>query len=713
MFGIDQISLSLSFSPYLLALAIILLILFTVFTYKYTIPKVSGAIKIFLIALRAAAILLLLFAIFEPVLTLSKKKIIEPVNLVFFDNSRSIVLVDSLQKVNAVNNFYKDLQNSGLENFENFKFGENVSSVDEISQAGFSERRTNFSKIFEKINSENKNISSVVILSDGIITEGATPVYQAERSGIPVYTISLGDTSRKNNIEIIKIITNEILYPETPSTINAAISSTGFNGKTAKVNLFEEGKLIDSKDIELNSGRTTNVNLSYTPKSSGEKKLLLTVTEFEGESNFADNKKNIYINVLDNKINVLAIAGSPSPDLSFVLNSLKQDENLKVNSLTQISQNSFLEKADVNKLIDSAEVLYLIGFPSNQTSQNILNKVNEVITKKRIPFFFIASATSDFSKLKTLQDELPFTILNASQGFTEVRANIDLRNSNDPLMKTSNQNSFNEWNNLPPVLRTNSSIQPKPESKVLATVLINNIPINNPLIVTRRLGKSRSAAILGKDIWRWKLQRAENQNFLFDNFILNSVKWLNTNEEQKSVSIRPVRKVFSLGEQVDFIAQVYDETLSPVSDAEVSIKISGKGEVRNLSFSPLGNGLYEASIQNIEAGDYDFSGFAKLTGTDLGSDKGKFTINEIDIEMISKRTDNDFLNLLANQTGGKYFHQDNYSQIFDILKNNSAQRSKEKIERSEFVLWSNELLLVLIILLLAVEWFIRKRSGMV
>ena len=90
------------------------------------------------------------------------------------------------------------------------------------------------------------------------------------------------------------------------------------------------------------------------------------------------------------------------------------------------------------------------------------------------------------------------------------------------------------------------------------------------------MGSKRSIAVLAKDIWKWKLQTADENLNLFDNFILNSVKWLNTSEKQKQVTIKTSKKLYSSGEDIDFTGQVYDETFNPVSDAEVKVKINGE-----------------------------------------------------------------------------------------------------------------------------------------
>jgi hypothetical protein len=42
----------------------------------------------------------------------------------------------------------------------------------------------------------------------------------------------------------------------------------------------------------------------------------------------------------------------------------------------------------------------------------------------------------------------------------------------------------------------------------------------------------------------------------------------------------------------------------------------------------------------------------------------------------------------------------------------NSSASKEKLIISEIRLWSDEWLLIIVILLFATEWFIRKRAGM-
>jgi len=95
---------------------------------------------------------------------------------------------------------------------------------------------------------------------------------------------------------------------------------------------------------------------------------------------------------------------------------------------------------------------------------------------------------------------------------------------------------------LPPVSQATAKIQIKPGSNTLVTSKVKNIPIANPLVVTRSLGKQRAFAILAGDIWKWQLQTAEKYPEFFDNFINDIVKWLNLSSLQKQFSISTDKK---------------------------------------------------------------------------------------------------------------------------------------------------------------------------
>jgi hypothetical protein len=690
------------------------------YVYRYTVPVVNPGKKILLTALRSLALILLIFIIFEPIVTVAKKNILEPVIMVYTDNSRSLTFKDGTNRSEAVKTILNDYAGSNVAgNSEYFSFGHEMHHVnaDSLDKLNFSEGSTNFSNIFTGLTKEqdnkgnNRNISSVVIISDGVITEGSTPLFIAEKLNLPVYTIGVGDTTHRNDIEIRNVLFNEFIYAETPTTINASLSGKGYEGKSVTVSLMENSTVIEQANVTITDD-IQSVNFNYTPKTSGEKKLSVAVSEQAGEFSKLNNRRTFFINVLSNKIKVLVTAGSPSSDLTFIKNSLKADPNLTINSITQVAANKFLENNNRERLIDSADIFYLVGFPSKETPPDLLQKVKRSVSNNNKPFFIVLSDGIDLNKLKELQSDLPFSIGRINQGYSEVQPDVGGDKSKNPLLQNNTDNPVSAWNNLPPVLLQNSILEAKPESEVLAKIKINNIPLNRPLVISRRLGSKRSVAVLAKDIWRWKLQTTTKNLNLFDNFMLQGVKWLNTSDEQKRVSIKTSKKLYSPGEDVEFSAQVYDESFNPVEDAEVKVNISTASDKSEINLNAIGSGLYEGTFPANKTGDYFFSGYAVQNGNRLGSDNGRFNVGEVDIEMITPRQDAEFLSLLSKQTNGRYFNVNNYKQLFDILKQRNESTAKENISVSEIDLWSNEWLMAIVIFLFAAEWFIRKRSGM-
>ncbi|MEJ2617200.1 MAG: hypothetical protein P8Z35_19775 [Ignavibacteriaceae bacterium] len=272
MFNFEKIHLTFSYSPLFFFAALLILGAYTFYVYRYTIPAVSKSKKILLVALRTLALLLLLFVIFEPILTLTKKIVLEPVNLIFVDNSRSMQIKDGTHREASIDKFLKEAySNNLLSNSRLYSFGNEVKpvSVDSLSEINFSEGSTNFSKIFNDVKEDKSNVSSVVIVSDGVITDGTNPLYTAEKLNIPVFTVGVGDTTKHKDIELKNVLYNEYIYAETPTTIQGTILNNGFGNKSANVSFYENDLLVNQKTIKLSADGVQNINFIYTPQTGG------------------------------------------------------------------------------------------------------------------------------------------------------------------------------------------------------------------------------------------------------------------------------------------------------------------------------------------------------------------------------------------------------------------------------------------------------------
>jgi len=713
MFGYDEIGLNLAYPSTYLVVALILLAAYSFYVYRFTIPIISKIKKFLLVSLRTLALLTIVIVFFEPIISFTKKITLEPVNLIFIDNSSSINIEDGTSRPETIKNIVADLSSNELiGKSEFFLFGNNVRGIskDSLAKINFTDGVTNLTEVFKTIDVDEINYASIVIISDGVYTEGSNPTYKTANLQLPVFTIGIGDTTRSNDVEVSKVLFNDVVYAETPTSIIAAIQHKGFDGETVSVSLLENNQKIEEQTIVLSKSGIQNVNFSYTPKTNGEKKLSVLITNLSDEFTYANNKKIFYVNVLSNKIKVMILAGNPSTDLSFIKNSLKSDENLTVNSLTQIAADKFVENVDYS-LVDSADLLFLVGFPGVTTTGELLNIVQKNISDNKIPYFISLPPQSAIERINQLQD-LPFSFNQQLRSYREVQPEIILTEKNNPLLKHERPDEINNWNNLPPVLQPSINFTSNPGSKILSTIKVNNNPINIPLIVTRNFNGKKSVAVLAGDIWKWKLQTTRKNLNLFDNFILNCVKWLNTREEQDRILVKTSKRNYSPGETVEFLARVSDESLNPVDDADIKVQISSSRNSYEVDMLSAGKGLYEGTILLNETGDFNFEADIFREGIFLGKDDGTFNVGEIEIEMINPVMNYGLLKLLAYESGGNYYTPDKYELLSSQLAEINKSASKEKIITSDVTLWSDEWLLVVAILLFSLEWFLRKRIGM-
>lgn len=710
MLALENIRLSLSGNIWIYILLAALLIVFSVFIYRYTLPKVSQGLKLLLTIIRALILVLILLLIFEPLLSISSRSSEKKSTLLLIDNSRSISAKDSTKRSESIQNLISKLNSEGTLNLRVFSFGKKIDSLAAGEpKLSFDEQLTNYSSLIDFFKKNEASANSAVLISDGIITEGSNPSYQFEKMQFPMFTVGIGDSTTKHDVEIFDIKHNKFIYAGSQTKIQVTIRQTGFDGKQTRASLFEEGKLIDSKDVLLSGSGINQVEFLYDPKDGGEKKLSVSLSPITGEFSQLNNSKIFFVTVLDTKVKIALVSGSPSADVSAIAKALESDKNIQVNKFIQISRDKLWDNKKSNSL-DSSSVLFLIDFPSANFPQQLMNQVLAKI-EKGTPFFISLSFSSDFGKLKLFEKHLPFFIRNISQDAFQVQPEIQKSEFASSFSQIGN--SIAIWNNLPPVYQSSAEILPKPESKVIVKSKVREAILNSPLITVRSIGNQRSFSINASNYWRWSLQTSESNPDFFRNFVNEIVKWLSLSGNKKQFTVTANKKIYSPGEQVDFTAELYDNAFNPIDTAQVSLSISQAGNKNELIMTPQGNGIYTASYTPDSQGDFITAANTKLNSSSIAPASSRFSVSASSLELLDTKMRVDYLKLLANSANGKYFSIEEDSSLLKYLIDAAKRRDEGILTKSEFELWNYSWMLGTIIFLFGIEWFLRKRFGMI
>lgn len=712
MFSLKNFSINFSGEWLLLTLFILLAAGIGFYYYKYSLAELSFLKKLSLRLIRIAAIVSILLLAFEPAAEFELENIFRPKHYIFIDRSKSVYAENAEAEIKIIASLEDKLRSSNI-NFALNSFGDSIIPI-ETTDALDSKKSsvTNFENIFHYLKKEKANPSTITIISDGIINEGEKPIYQAEKLDAPIFAIGLGDTSSKLNLKIDDLFYNQIIYAGQSTQIRVTALFEGSGTANSFVDFFEENKLISTQPIELEGGIPVNLIFEFTPNLPGEHKISFRARELKKETNIEDNKKLAFIDVISNKNKITILSGMVSPDQRFIKAALDKDTNNFVSSLTFLGSGKILEEKNLNSTLDETEILFLINFPSKNISNDIAQNVARKIEERSLPFFFLLTNAIDAQKLKQFSKFLPVNFQENVFPIKEIQPDVRTSELRNPILKIDDLDVEQFWNSLPAAYQIGWDVTGKPESKILSNSKMNNAPLKTPLIVTRNFGKEKSILINASDIWRWKLLADKKYENFFDEFILNCGRWLRSDGELKRINVRTTKKIYAKGEEVKFVGEIYDESFNPIEDAYVKINIQiGKNEEAELSLSHIANGFYEAAFQPIKSGDFSFTANVSHENKFLGTVGGRFNIGEIDLELTNLKTDIDFLSQLSDKTGGKFFFNTSEG-LSEILKSEKFNKEIFSTEKKEIVLWNYDWLLLVIILLFAIEWFIRKREGL-
>jgi hypothetical protein len=721
--------LSISGFWWLMALGFIIALAISLFVYRKTIPPLPNKKKGFLIILRTIALSLLLFILFEPVITKITGSEEAPQLYVMLDNSISTGIKDaggdrSEQFRMAVEN--SDFSSLSKEEKKVALFSESLFElgkfdIDTISHTG---QITNISNAFRQLihNTREQNTQAALLITDGSFNEGENPIYTADDFGKPVFIIGIGDTNSPKDISVQSILTNEIAYIDNPVPVNVNIRKSGYPDSSITVEFIDNGKKIDEQEINFTPDKDDHsLIFEYMPQTEGVRKLTFKATAFSDEITDKNNTLSEYIRVLKNKRNVAVFAGSPSSDLSFIRNVLKDEKGVEIQPYIQKQGAEFYGEQPTAAKLNESEMIVFIGFPINSTPQQVLDLIHNEL-KRGKPFMFVMSNEVDYRKLSILQEFLPFTVMSSQRNEFLVTTDVKQEQLSNSLLRIyGNSDDAAFWNKLPPVFRNETFFKPKPEAEVVATIKVNNVAINEPLIITRSFRNQKSVALLAYNIYRWKLLgyaqdialNREDKPDLFTTFFRNSFRWLSIAMQDKNIIVRTTKSNYTSAEEVEFFAQVYDAAYTPIDNAEVAVDITGTDSKTQLILNSIGNGRYKGNAGLLLSGDYYFEGVVNVSGNRLGKDDGRFSVGDMPLEYSELTMNIDMLRNIADRTGGKFYLPQNAETFLDDLKSLKDFRPKPLVKRSEFILWNWHWLLAFAIVCFATEWFLRKRWGMI
>jgi hypothetical protein len=163
--------------------------------------------------------------------------------------------------------------------------------------------------------------------------------------------------------------------------------------------------------------------------------------------------------------------------------------------------------------------------------------------------------------------------------------------------------------------------------------------------------------------------------------------------------------VYRAGSSVLFTAQVFDELLQPQEGYAVAVELDNG---HTIAMRDVGDGLYKGVYTGAPAGEYSYSVTAEFDGASVGRETGRFVVEKHSVEWSDIRANSALLGELARESGGASFNIDDADQL---LRDWTLRQTVVE-QRWDIRFWGSWEPLFFIAFLLAAEWLLRKRLGM-
>lgn len=636
-----------------------------------------------LFALRFVVVAIVMMLFFNPYIKQKTNKIEQPIIVFARDNSSSVTMTkDSVfykEKFPQVIDSLKDIVEKDYD-VEDFQFGGDYT---DINQALSSIRRLYY----------KKNVGAVVLFSDGIVNQGVEPEYNIENFPFPIYSVTLGDTVSYPDLLVQNVRCNKSVPASMSFPLRITVNANNAKNATMQVTVKLDGIEVENASVEVTNNRfSKNLDFNIMPDGEGMKQIDIQIDGLADEPQLLNNRRRLFIEVIDRKYKVLCYAKAPHPDIAAIKSALGDHYEFVTVFANEPNNSVKFSENDFNLLI-----VHQLPIPENVNGIDV----------KSLPVFAIVGYSTDIDGFNDSQDAV-----DIKKG--AVNSNLDIKarfNSNFGLF-TVNSDIKNEISSYPPLSLPHLDFFFKASHEELIFMNIMDLQTSNPMMAFTGDADGRKMAFMfGTGCWHWKLyEYFQHKNHDgFNEIFSKTAKYLLT-ERDKELTVNHKESYLS-SENIAITAELRNPSRELVNESDVHITIFNSRDKKTYEYVfTKGENNYHLNIGMLPEGVYTYTASASLGGIDYSAG-GSFTVVKLGIEAQDLTAKIERMRLLAGQTGGKHYHIADIRNLTKDLNDDSRITSVSRQETKYDDLINLKWLFFSILGLITIEWILRKVFG--
>ncbi len=261
---------------------------------------------------------------------------------------------------------------------------------------------------------------------------------------------------------------------------------------------------------------------------------------------------------------------------------------------------------------------------------------------------------------------------------------------------------------LPPLSAVVEGLVPTSGARV--PLVLTGSDEEMPFLVVEQKEKGISAVMLGFPVWRWRLA-GEDGAEAWDGLFGGLIQYLAEGHAAPDLDVQTDRTAYRTGERLRIT--VYPSTGRAGENIRGEIFASGTDGVPVETFIPEPDpdipGAWFAETGTLPPGDYSIRVRSGEGAAPMAEGSTSFAVEPLSVEMLRTSADTHLLGRLASAAGGRLVDPgevENIAGMIDLKDDTVVSTSVRKIRGK---VW----FFVLIILVFAAEWLLRKILGLV
>ncbi|MCH3885252.1 VWA domain-containing protein [Tenacibaculum aquimarinum] len=661
----------------ILALLISVAVAFFQYFYK---EKKTPKITVLLFALKAFSLFVLSLLFINPKIKSEVTSTVKPVLSVLIDNSLSTKYFKQEENVKTILKNIKE--NSDLNDkfdVSFFSIGENTQVLDSLS---FNEPKTNIENGLQAVaNLYKDNIASTVLISDGNQTIGND--YEFTNTKQAVYPLIIGDTTQYKDVRISKLNVNKYSYIKNKFPVETLLYYEGNESVTTQFSIYSKGKTIFTQKVSFSADKKTQtITANLTSTTEGQQYYTASVRKLKDEKNTKNNSKSFSVEVIDEQTKVLILTSVLHPDIGALKKAIESNKQRKVDVV--------LIDNYKNQINDYQLVVF---YQPN-------NKFNDVLVQIKSNFMIVSGSKTDWNFMNSQQLGFSKEAINQPEDYAAIYNNTFL---------TFLQKDIG-FANFPPLEDKFGEVTITKPHQTLVYQKIAGIATEQPLIATFEETDKKYAVIFGENLWKWRSTsfRQDNSFEEFDAFMGNLVQYVASTKKRNRLEVN-AESLYPANSTISISAFYVDKNyqFDNRSSLQLTFTNTDSKESKVVPFS-LVNNSYQVELENVSTGNYTYK--VTVAGENIIK-YGRFKVTDYQVEEQFTNSNHKKLQKLADRTGGKLFYGNQSNNFIQELINNKNYYSTLKSVPKEQNLIDWKWILALAVLLLSLEWFIRKYYG--